>query len=120
MQYERAMSEGDGIGYLEEDLEPRMNGQVMALAIPVDALARDIFEDQKRLSGWGHPGIEQRGDIWMLEGVENIALASESLTEESVAPASSRKLKRNRPKKQTVTALSQPDFGHAAFTDFLY
>ena len=103
---------------LEKESKPLAGREPAIPAVFVDAFALDILKDQVRLSIGGHSGIQQAGNVRMIERIENVALASEPLTEQAVSPASSGKFECHRTGQQAVATLGHPDFGHSALANF--
>ena len=42
---------GDGVGHLQEQLEPRLDAERPLGGVAIDARALDVLEDEKRLAG---------------------------------------------------------------------
>ncbi len=92
----------------------------LVVAIAIDRLAVDVFQDEIRLTAGRDAGIDQPRDIRMVQPGEQAALALESLLAARRAGAHQREIQqldRGTPLEAAVGALGEPDRAHAALTD---
>lgn len=89
----------------------------MRVAPAVDALALDEFEDQVALAGRQQTGIEQLGDVRMVEPAEHPTLAREALVGDGVRTGQAHELDRRATVVQAIGSACQPDVAHAAAAD---
>ena len=80
---------GDGLEHVEKQPDSRFDVEPVLVAIAVDVIALNVLENEIRLSGVRHSGIDQFGDIGMCQTAEDDALALESLLAGSARSARS-------------------------------
>ena len=56
----------------------RFDAEGVGIAVAVDLLAFDVFQDQIRLAGRRHPGVDEMRDVRMSEAGQDAALAPEA------------------------------------------
>ena len=86
----------------------------MARAVGVDALAVDVFEREVGLAVLGDAGVEQAGDVRVVQRGQDLALARHAFGQPGAAPGTVGQLERHLAALQHVGALGQPHAGHAA------
>jgi hypothetical protein len=79
MNDELLMSVLDGGADFEKKLEAVLNGERLPIAIVVDGQAVDVLHDEVGQPVFGSAAIEEVGDMGMVEGGEDLSLASEAL-----------------------------------------
>ena len=98
----------------DEERDPPGDGQAAIVAPAVDALALDVLEHQVALAGRRDAGVEQPGDVGMIEPAEQSTLAREALVRTGVGRGQAHQLDRRQAVVQAVGSARQPDLAHAA------
>src|ERR1044071_1024443 len=63
---------------LAEELEPRRNAKVMAIAILVDPKAFDVLHDEKRNTIRGNSTAIEVGNVWIIQAREDMFFVAKS------------------------------------------
>ena len=107
----------DGFEHLQKKANPGVDVELAGVAVPVDGLALDVFEDEVGLARGRHPGVEQAGDVGIGEPREQVALAPEPLLAGAAEQARVQELDGGAALEAAVVALREPHVAHAALTD---
>src|SRR5450755_4309379 len=99
---------------VDEQTHARLDIELMPLAIRVNRLAFDVFEDQVGLSRLQNPRIEEARDIRVIEAAEDIALELEAMFPDRTDPRRVHKFNGNRALVAAVGPPCAPDAAHAA------
>jgi hypothetical protein len=102
----------DGVGHLQEQLEPRRNVQPVRVGIVVDARAVDVLEDQKGLARGRDAGIEEPGDVRVSDPREQRAFTRESPTRDGVEYGEVEQLQRDVALELPIAPARQPHGPH--------
>ena len=99
---------------LQEQAQAFVQRQLQAPAVFGDRLALDVGQHQVGLAVLAEAGIQQPGDVRMLQPRQDLALAVEALAQARVGVARVQQLQRHLPPVQPVGTLGQPHLAHAA------
>ena len=102
----------DGTAYGAEDLQALRNRQLLRVAIAVDRLTLDVFEDEVGHALLGRPAVEQPRHVGMVEGGQDLPLAAEA-GEQLGRLGGVGDLDRHPPLELIVVAHGQEDTAHA-------
>src|SRR5262252_5228692 len=91
--------------------------QLVRIAVNIDRLPFNIFEDKIRLPGRTDAGIHEFSDVAMEKASQDGALALESFFAAASNQARAEKLDRCFALKAPITALREPDRSHASVSD---
>ncbi len=107
----------DRAQHVEEQAHAGIHAELVSIAVFVDGLALDVFENEIGLARRGQPRIDQFGDLRMSEFAENRSLALESLGACLLEQRKMDELDGHPALEPAVAALGQPDRSHAAPAD---
>ncbi len=99
---------------LQHQLQARFQRWFQASAVIADRLAFYVVQGQVGLAMLVHAGIQQLGQVRVLQPGEDLAFAAEALAQPGVGHAAAQQLQRHLALVQAITALGQPDLAHAA------
>jgi hypothetical protein len=102
---------------LQEQAQPPGQVELAALAPAVDALALHQLDREIGLAVGRQPGVVEPGDVRMVQGGQDLALARQPLGQPGPAPVAVGQLQRDLAALQHVGALGQPHGRHAAFAE---
>ena len=85
-------------------------------AVDIDWLPLDVLHDEIREAVIGRTGIEERGDVWMIEARQNLPFAAKALKDGVAVTAAFDELDRDLFAELLVRALGQIHRAHAAPT----
>ena len=108
---------GYGPQHIEKQPNARFDIEPVLVAVAIDVIAFNVFENEIRLSSLRHSGIDQFRDVRMNQKGENAALAFESFLAALPHQRDVEELHRHLPLKSSVVSFRQPDAAHAALAD---
>jgi hypothetical protein len=103
--------------HLEHEREPLLGGEMLLVAVRVDAPALDVLEDEVRLAVVAHAGIEQPRDVQVREPRERGPFAAEALDAGGIEECEVEQLHRDDALVPALAATCKPDAPHAAAAD---
>src|SRR5690242_16381686 len=106
--------------YVEEEPHPRLHAERMLIAVAIDLLTLDVFENEVRLTRAGDAGVEQLRDMWMSEASEDTSLALETFLSALPHQRNVEKLHCDFALKAAIVPLGKPDAPHSALTRLRY
>ena len=107
----------DRLQDVEKETEACLDPQRVVIAIAVDALTVDVFEDEIGLACWRHAGIDEVRDVRVGEPGEDVAFAPEPLFAGAADQRDVQQLDRGPPLEAPVAALGEPDAAHPTLPD---
>ncbi|MNV58626.1 hypothetical protein D3C71_1510120 [compost metagenome] len=120
---EVAMHDQVGVGMadhradLQHQLQAPLQRERQALAVLGDRLAFHIRQRQVRLPLQIHAGIQQMGQVRVLQPRQDLAFAAEALAQAGIGVAAAQQLQRDLALIQAISALGQPDLAHPALAE---
>ncbi len=111
------MRVGDRVEHVEEEAKPRLDAETAAVAVAIYRLALDVLEDEIRLSGRRHSGVEEARDVGIGKARENAPLAPEAFLAGAADEARVQELDGGVALELAVAAASQPYVAHSALAD---
>ena len=107
-----------GIADAPEQGQARLHGQGVALAVLVDGHALDEIHHQVRLAAVGGAGVDQPGDVGVIEAGEDLPLTGEAGVQDVAIEGRAQHLDGDRLAVLIVDADPEVDRAHAAAPDF--
>jgi hypothetical protein len=107
----------DGLQDIKKQPDSRFDTEFMVIAVGIDVVAVNVFENEIWLSGLRYPSVDQFGYLRMPQTAKKHAFPFEALL---AGPADERdveKLDRYLSLKPPIVSLRQPDAAHTALTD---
>jgi len=102
---------------VQEQPDAPFNRQTVSSTVGIDRFALDVFEYEIRMRSIEYAGIDESGDIRMVEAPEESPLAAEALLAMEPIPAGVQEFDRHRAFEAIVGAPGTPDAPHAAATN---
>jgi hypothetical protein len=99
---------------IHEQSNPCLDVEVVRIAVPVDAIAIDVLQDQELLAVGSRAGIEQPRDVRMRQARQQPAFATKALAEFFLRDGAVQELDRALRFEAPVAAARKPHFAHAA------
>src|SRR5580658_6030652 len=103
--------------HFKEKADSRFHIQILLVAVAVNAVTLDIFENQIRLTGGRNPSIDKLRNMRMREPSENAALALETPFTAFPHQSDVDEFHRHSSLKTSVVALRQPHTSHSTLSD---
>jgi hypothetical protein len=87
------------------------------IAVLVNALAVDVFENEIRLACFGDPGVDEFGDVWIRQESEDSTFAAEAAFAGLAEEGDVEELQCDGALKPAVDAPRKPDASHSALAN---
>ena len=110
---------GHRVHHVQEEADARVDGEVVGLAVAVDAVAVDVLQHQEGLPHGRDARVHELGDVRVAQAGQDRALAAEAGLGLGAEQAGVEELDRGHALEASVTAVGQPDGAHAALADGL-
>jgi hypothetical protein len=114
MDDEIAVSVRNGREHVEEQTDALLDAETALVAILIDAFAAHVFQNEVRLATGFDTGIQQTGDVRMLQAGEHSPFTRKALLRWMPDERGIEELHRDLPFEPTIAAMCQPDCAHAA------
>ena len=102
---------------VQKQLGARFQTERTPIAIGVDRFTLDVFEDEIGLRGFENAGIEQAGNVGVIQSTEKVALSQEASFSVLADPRRMHELDGDGALEATICAVRSPYTAHTATAD---